>query len=77
MSKEWYKKTDDGFTILAVYVDILNLIGTLKELNKISNYLENEFKINKFFFKYCLDLQIEHVRPWWTVIHQSSYTEKC
>ena len=28
------KRSDSGFAIIAIYVDDLNIIGTLKELNK-------------------------------------------
>ena len=45
-----------GFAIVAVYVDDLNLVGTLEELTKTANYLRNEFKMKDF----GLGLQIEH-----------------
>ena len=31
------KKSESGFAIVAVYVDDLNLVGTLEELKKTSN----------------------------------------
>ena len=34
------KKSESGFTIIAVYVDDMNLIGTLGELLKITEYLK-------------------------------------
>ena len=34
------KKSDIGFTIITVYVDDLNLVGTLEELTKIAEYLK-------------------------------------
>ena len=37
------KKVATGFAIIAVYVDDLNLIGTLKELIKTIDYLKKEF----------------------------------
>ena len=37
------KKTKNGLAIIAVYVDDLNLIGTLEELIKTTNYLKKEF----------------------------------
>ena len=54
------KKTAVGFAILVVYVDDLNLIGTLEELIKTPNYLNNEFEMKDLGkTKYCLNLQIE------------------
>ena len=51
------KKSKNRLTIIAVYVDDLNLIGTLKELIKTTNYLKKEFEM-KILGKtrYCLDL---------------------
>ena len=39
------KKSEIGLTIIAVYVDDLNLIGTLEEFKKIANYLKKEFEM--------------------------------
>lgn len=39
------KKTELGFTIVAVYVDYINLIGTPKELLKTIKYLKKEFEM--------------------------------
>ena len=39
------KKTTIGLAIIAIYVDDLNLIGTLKEHIKAANYLKNEFEM--------------------------------
>jgi hypothetical protein len=36
------KKSESGFAIIAVYVDDLNLVGTLKELIKIATYLKKK-----------------------------------
>ena len=48
------KKLESGFAIVAVYVDDLNLVGTLEELTKTTNCLKNEFEMKdlgktKFF----------------------------
>ena len=68
------KKTENGFVIIAVYVDELNLIGTPEELIKTSNYLRKEFEIKDLGkTRYCLDLQIEYCLNG-VLIHQSSYT---
>ena len=39
------KKSETRFAIMAVYVDDLNLVGTLEELTKTKNYLKNEFEM--------------------------------
>ena len=47
------KKSKTRFTIIVVYVNDLNLVGTLKELTRTTKYLKNEFEmknIRKFFF---------------------------
>ena len=51
------EKTEDGFAIITVYVDDLNLIGTPEELIKTMNYLKKEFEM-KYLRKtrYCLGL---------------------
>ena len=55
------KKSKTGFVIIAVYVDDLNLIGTLEELTRTTKYLKNEFEMKYFGkTKFCLVLQIEH-----------------
>ena len=49
--KKWYmnnpicscifiKKSETGFAIIAIYVDDLNLVGTLEELTRTTNYLK-------------------------------------
>ena len=58
---------------MAVYVDDLNLVGTLEELTKTKNYLKNEFEMKDLGkTKFCLGLQIEHF-PNGVLIHQSTY----
>ena len=47
------KKSETEFPIIVVYIDDLNLIGTLKELTRIEKYLKKEFEmkdLGKFFF---------------------------
>ena len=39
------KKVATGFAIIAVYVDDLNLIGTLEKLIKTIDYLKKEFEM--------------------------------
>lgn len=70
------KRTENGFAIIAVYVDDLNLVGTPEELTKTAAYLTKEFEMkNLGKTKFCLGLQIEHL-PNGIFIHQSTYTEK-
>ena len=70
------KKRENGFAIIAVYVDDLNLIGTPEELIKTTNYLRKEFEMKDFGkTRYCLILQIEYYLNG-VFIHQSSYIEK-
>ena len=68
-------KSKFGLTIIAVYVDDLNLIGA-KELTKAANYLKKEFEMKDLGKKrYCLALQIEHCSND-ILVHQSTYIEK-
>ena len=54
------KKSESKFAIVAVYVDDLNLVGTLEELTKTENCLKNEFEMKDLGkTKFCLDLKIE------------------
>ena len=70
------KKLETGLTIIAVYVDDLNLIGTPEELTKAANYLNNEFEMKDLGkTRYCLGLQIEHCSNDILII-QSTYIEK-
>ena len=70
------KKTENGFAIIAIYVDDLNLIGTPEELIKTTNYLRKEFEMKDHGkTRYCFGLQIEYCLNG-VLIHQSSYIEK-
>ena len=65
------KKRENGFAIIAVYVDDLNLIGTPEEINKTTNYLKKEFEMKDLGkTRYCLGLQIEYCLNG-VLIHQS------
>jgi hypothetical protein len=39
------KKTSFGFAITTVYVDNINIIGTLNEIRETASYLKSEFEI--------------------------------
>ena len=70
------KITENGLAIIVIYVDDLNLIRTLEELIKTTNYLKKEFEMKDLGkTRYCLGLQIEYCFND-VLIHQSSYTEK-
>ncbi|KAL0551256.1 hypothetical protein IC582_010342 [Cucumis melo] len=69
------KKSQSGFTIIAVYVDDLNIIETSEELSKAIEHLKKEFEMKDLGkTKFCLDLQIEHLADG-IFIHQLTYTE--
>ena len=70
------KKSKTGFTIIALYVDDLNLVGTPEKLTRTTNYLKNEFEMKDLGkTKFCLDLQIEHF-PNGVLVQQSTYIKK-
>ena len=70
------KKSETGFAIIAVYVDDLNLVGTLEELTKTAEYLKKEFEMKDLGkTKFCISLQIEHF-PNGVLVHQSTYIKK-
>ena len=55
------KKLENGFAIIVVYVDDLNLVGTLEELTRTTKYLKKEFVMKDLGkTKFCLGLQIDH-----------------
>ena len=55
------KKSEIGIAIITVYVDDLNLIRTLEELTKTTNYLKKKFEMKDLGkTKFCLSLQIKH-----------------
>ena len=70
------KKSETGFAIIDVYVDDLNLVGTLEELTKTAKYLKKEFEMKDLGkTKFCIGLQIEHF-PNGVLVHQSTYIKK-
>ena len=65
----FFKKSETGFAIIVMYVDDLNLIGTLEELTITIKYLKMEFEMKDFEkIKFCLGLQIEHF-PTGVLVH--------
>ena len=70
------KKSKTGFLIIVVYVDDLNLVGSLEELIKTTKYLEKEFEMKDLGkTKFCLVLKIK-LFPTRVLVHQSAYTKK-
>ena len=70
------KKSETGFAIIVVYVDDLNLVGTLEGLTKTAKYLKTEFDMKDLReTKFCLSLQIEHF-PIGVLVHQSTFIKK-
>ncbi|KAG8503149.1 hypothetical protein CXB51_000953 [Gossypium anomalum] len=69
-------KFGSGYVIIAIYVDDLNIIGTLEEIQKTVECLKKEFEIKDLGrTKFCLGLQIEHLKEG-IIVHQSTYIEK-
>lgn len=70
------KRTELGFTIIVVYVDDLNIIGTPIELDETISYLKKEFEMKDLGkTKLCLGFQVEHLSKG-IFVHQTSYIEK-
>ena len=70
------KKTSSGFAIVAIYVDDMNIIGTLDEIKETAAYLKSEFEMKDLGnTRFCLGLELEH-RVCGILIHQSAYVQK-
>ena len=55
------KKSTNGFCIISVYVDDLNMIGTTKDIEEATTYLKMEFEMKDLGkIKFCIRLQIDH-----------------
>ena len=66
------KKFETRFAIIVVYVDNMNLIGTLEKLSKTAEYLKKEFKAKDLGkIKFCLGLELEH-KANGIIVHQSA-----
>jgi uncharacterized protein related to proFAR isomerase len=67
------KPSISSFTIIAVYVDDLNIIGSPEEIEKTIKLLNNKFEMKDLgVIKLCLGLQIEHLHNV-IFVHQSNY----
>ena len=56
------RKFQNGFCIISVYVDNLNIIGHTEDIEEASAYLKTEFEMKDMGkTRFCLGLQIEHL----------------
>jgi hypothetical protein len=70
------KKSCDGFCIISVYVDDLDIIGTTRDIEEAMAYLKMEFEMKDLGkTKLCLSMQLEHL-PEGVFVHQSTYTKR-
>jgi hypothetical protein len=70
------KKSSDGFCIISVYVDDLNIIGTTRDIEEAMAYLKMEIEMKDLVkTKFCLGLQLEHLLEG-VFVHQSTYTKR-
>ncbi|KAJ0567534.1 putative RNA-directed DNA polymerase [Helianthus annuus] len=65
-----------NFTIIAVYVDDINIIGSPEEIEKAAQLLKKEFEMKDLgMTKLCIGLQFEYLCNG-TFVHQSNYILK-
>jgi hypothetical protein len=70
------RKFSTGFCIISVYVDDLNIIGNINDIDEACNHLKKEFEMQDLGkTKFCLDLQIKHLQTG-ILVHQSAYAKK-
>ena len=70
------KKSLNGFCIISVYVDDINIIRTRKKIEEASLCLKTKFEMKDLGkAKYCFGLQIEHLLEG-IFVHQSTYLKK-
>jgi hypothetical protein len=70
------KKSCDGFCIISVYVDDLNIIGATRDIEEAMAYLKTDFEMKDLGeTMFCLGLQLEHL-PEGVFIHRSTYTKR-
>jgi hypothetical protein len=56
------RKSTTGFCIITVYVDDLNIISHIKDIDEARNHLKMEFEMKDLGRnKFCLGLQLEHL----------------
>ena len=70
------KKSQTRFCIISVYVDDLNIIGHVQDINEARNHLMTEFEMKDLGqTKFCLGLQLEHI-PLGIFVYQATYIQK-
>ena len=74
------KREQGELSIIAVYVDDLNIIGTDTALETVASFLSKEFEMKDLGpTKFCIGLQIDRItRPseHGILVHQTTYTQK-
>ncbi|KAM2999490.1 hypothetical protein FF2_041015 [Malus domestica] len=69
------KKSYSEFSIVAIYVDDMNLIKTPAKLEKNAAHLKSEFEMKDLGkTRYCLGLEIEHCSDG-ILVHQSNFIQ--
>jgi hypothetical protein len=69
------RKSSIDVYIILVYVDDLNIIGHVKDIDEAHNHLKKEFEMKDLDkSKFCLELQIEHLQMG-IIVHQSTYVK--
>ncbi|WCJ40675.1 Retrovirus-related Pol polyprotein from transposon RE1 [Euphorbia peplus] len=67
------RKSGSDFSIISIYVDDLNIIGTPEEIPKAIDSLKKEFEMKDLGkTKFCIGLQIDHLENG-IFVHQSTY----
>jgi hypothetical protein len=67
------RKSDVCFSIISVYVDDLNIISHVKDIDEARKHLKTKFEMKDLGkTKFCLGLQLEHLQTG-ILIHQSAY----
>jgi hypothetical protein len=70
------RKSSTGFCIISVYVDHLNIIGHVNDIDEAHNHLKKEFEMKDLGkTKFCLGLQIEYLQTG-ILVHQYAYVKK-
>jgi hypothetical protein len=70
------RKSASGFCIISAYVDDLNIIGHIKDIDEAYNNLKTEFEMKDLGrIKFYLGLQLEHLHTG-ILVHQSAYVQK-
>ena len=68
------KKSHSKFAFVAVYVDDMNLIRTLKKLEKIVSRLKSEFEMKDLGkTRFCLDLELKNCVDG-ILVYRTNYT---